>query len=57
MNGWVYKGFEHTYETMGVSFDKLYYESDTYALGKDVVQEGLQKEVFYKKVDCLLPNF
>ena len=51
MNGWVYKGFEHTYETMGVSFDKLYYESDTYALGKDVVQEGLQKEVFYKKAD------
>ena len=51
MNGWVYKGFEHTYQTMGVSFDKLYYESDTYALGKDVVQEGLQKEVFYKKAD------
>ncbi|MEJ6505569.1 MAG: arginine--tRNA ligase [Crocinitomicaceae bacterium] len=51
MNGWVYKGFEHTYETMGVSFDKLYYESDTYALGKDVVQEGLQKKVFYKKED------
>ena len=51
MNGWVYKGFEHTYKTMGVSFDKLYYESDTYALGKDVVQEGLQKEVFYKKAD------
>ena len=51
MNGWVYKGFERTYETMGVSFDKLYYESDTYALGKDVVQEGLQKKVFYKKED------
>ena len=51
MNGWVYKGFEQTYKTMGVSFDKLYYESDTYALGKDVVQEGLQKEVFYRKVD------
>ena len=47
MNGWVYKGFEHTYHTMGVSFDKLYYESDTYNLGKDVVQEGLQKGVFY----------
>ena len=51
MNGWVYKGFEHTYKTMGVSFDKLYYESDTYALGKDVVQEGLKKEVFYRKAD------
>jgi len=51
MNGWVYKGFEHTYHTMGVSFDKLYYESDTYNLGKDVVQEGLQKDVFYKKGD------
>ena len=51
MNGWVYKGFEYTYQTMGVSFDKLYYESDTYALGKNVVREGLQKEVFYKKAD------
>ena len=51
MNGWVYKGFEYTYHTMGVSFDKLYYESDTYNLGKDVVQEGLQKDVFYKKED------
>lgn len=51
MNGWVYKGFEKTYNTMGVSFDKLYYESDTYALGKDVVQEGLEKNVFYKKDD------
>ena len=51
MNGWVYKGFENTYHTMGVSFDKLYYESDTYNLGKDVVQEGLQKDVFYKKED------
>ena len=51
MNGWVYTGFEHTYQTMEVSFDKLYYESDTYALGKDVVQEGLQKGVFYKKAD------
>ena len=51
MNGWVYKGFEKTYKTMGVSFDKLYYESDTYVLGKDVVQEGLEKNVFYKKDD------
>ena len=49
MNGWVYKGFEHTYKTMGVSFDKLYYESDTYALGKDVVQEGLKKKFFTEK--------
>jgi arginyl-tRNA synthetase len=51
MNGWVYQGFEKTYNTMGVSFDKLYYESDTYVLGKDVVQEGLEKNVFYKKDD------
>ena len=51
MNGWVYDGFEHTYETMGVEFDKLYYESDTYLLGKDVVAEGLDKGVFYRKED------
>lgn len=51
MNGWVYKGFDRTYETMGVSFDKLYYESDTYKLGKNVVQEGLTKGVFFKKSD------
>jgi len=51
MNGWVYDGFTKTYEQMNVSFDKLYYESDTYLLGKDVVAEGLTKGVFYKKDD------
>ncbi len=51
MNGWVYQGFEHTYQRMGVDFDKLYYESDTYLLGKDIVQEGLDKGVFCKKED------
>lgn len=51
MNGWVYDGFESTYERMGVDFDQLYYESDTYLIGKDVVIEGLNKGVFYKKED------
>ena len=51
MNGWVYDGFDETYKTMGVDFDKLYYESDTYLLGKDVVSEGLEKGVFYRKQD------
>lgn len=51
MNGWVYEGFESTYKMMGVDFDKLYYESDTFLLGKDIVVEGLQKGVFYKKDD------
>ena len=51
MNGWVYKGFEETYANLGVDFDKLYYESDTYLLGKDVVAEGLEKGVFYRKED------
>jgi len=51
MNGWVYKGFEETYKNMGVNFDKLYYESDTYLLGKDFVADGLKKGVFYKKDD------
>ena len=51
MNGWVYDGFEKTYQTMGVHFDKLYYESDTYLLGKDVILEGLNKGVFFKKDD------
>jgi len=51
MNGWVYKGFESTYEVMGVDFDKLYYESDTFVLGKDLVAEGLTKGVFFKKDD------
>jgi len=51
MNGWVYKGFEVTYENLGVDFDTLYYESDTYLLGKDVVSEGLKKGVFFRKED------
>lgn len=51
MNGWVYKGFDETYKNMGVNFDKLYYESDTYLLGKDFVADGLQKGVFYEKDD------
>ncbi len=51
MNGWVYKGFETTYTEMGVDFDKLYYESDTYLLGKEEVQKGVEKGVFFKKDD------
>lgn len=51
MNGWVYEGFEATYQRLGVSFDKLYYESDTYLLGKDLIEDGLQRGVFYKKDD------
>lgn len=51
MNGWVYKGFEHTYKRLGVDFDKFYYESNTYTLGKDIVAEGLEKGVFYRKDD------
>lgn len=51
MNQWVYAGFEETYNKLGVNFDKNYYESDTYKLGKDTVEEGLSKGVFYKKDD------
>lgn len=51
MNGWVYEGFSVTYKTMGVDFDELYYESDTYILGKDVVEKGLAEKVFYQKPD------
>ena len=51
MNRWVYDGFEVTYKNLGVNFDTLYYESDTYLLGKDVVAAGLEKGVFYKKED------
>ena len=51
MNGWVYSGFEKTYARLGVAFDQYYYESNTYKLGKDVVEEGLQKGVFYRKED------
>jgi arginyl-tRNA synthetase len=49
MNSWVYEGFNVTYKKMGVDFDKFYYESDTYLLGKNIVDEGLKKEVFFKK--------
>jgi arginyl-tRNA synthetase len=49
MNEWVYAGFESTYKKMGVTFDKFYYESDTYLLGKDIVEEGLEKGIFFKK--------
>ena len=51
MNGWVYDGFHASYHRMGVSFDIFYYESDTYLLGKDMVEEGLNKGIFYKKPD------
>jgi arginyl-tRNA synthetase len=51
MNSWVYSGFEVTYKNMGVNFDTLYYESNTYLLGKDVVAQGIEKGVFFKKKD------
>jgi arginyl-tRNA synthetase len=51
MNGWVYEGFEETYRKLGVSFDSLYYESETYLLGKKAVEYGLGKDVFYKEPD------
>ena len=51
MNDWVYRGFDETYNTLGVSFDKNYYESETYILGKEIVNNGLEKKVFYKKED------
>ncbi len=51
MNSWVYAGFDETYTKLGVDFDKFYYESDTYLLGKDIVEEGLEKGVFYAKED------
>ncbi|MAU71960.1 MAG: arginine--tRNA ligase [Pseudozobellia sp.] len=51
MNSWVYEGFAETYKNMGVDFDTLYYESDTYLLGKDVVADGLTRGVFFKKED------
>jgi arginyl-tRNA synthetase len=49
MNSWVYEGFASTYKRLGVTFDKYYYESETYLLGKNIVEEGLAKGVFYKK--------
>jgi len=51
MNNWVYKGFDKTYKELGVDFDKNYYESDTYLLGKDYIQDGLERGIFYKKED------
>ncbi|WP_240635463.1 arginine--tRNA ligase [Hymenobacter rigui] len=51
MNGWVYEGFDATYQNIGVDFDKYYYESGTYLLGKERVEEGLQKGVFFRKED------
>ncbi len=60
MNSWVYAGFEITYKKMGVDFDVLYYESETYKTGKEIVAEGLAKGVFYKREDgsvwCDLTN-
>ena len=51
MNSWVYAGFEQTYTMLGVDFAKYYYESDTYLLGKDIIDEGLERGVFFKKED------
>lgn len=51
MNGWVYEGFEQTYKNLGVDFDSYYFESNTYLLGKDNIEEGLKKGVFYRKED------
>ena len=51
MNSWVYTGFDETYKAMGVGFDKIYYESDTYLVGKSKVEEGLEKNLFFRKED------
>ncbi len=51
MNDWVYKGFDVTYKNIGVDFDKLYYESDTYLLGKDIIEQGIKDGVFFRKED------
>ena len=51
MNTWVYAGFATTYSAMGVSFDSYYYESETYLLGKDLIEDGLSRSIFYKKED------
>jgi arginyl-tRNA synthetase len=60
MNSWVYAGFDVTYKKLGVDFDKIYYESDTYMVGRDMVLEGLEKDLFYKREDgsvwCDLTN-
>ena len=51
MNGWVYDGFDETYKKLSIKFDKIYYESNTYLLGKNIIEEGLGKNVFYQKED------
>lgn len=51
MNSWVYEGFDVTYKNLGINFDKIYYESETYLLGKKIVEEGLNKKIFYRKED------
>jgi arginyl-tRNA synthetase len=51
MNSWVYKGFDETYEKLGVDFDKIYYESDTYKIGKDIVVSALEKKILYQNED------
>ncbi len=51
MNSWVYEGFNSTYQALGVDFDKIYYESDTYKLGREIVKQGLDKGIFYRKKD------
>ncbi len=51
MNGWVYKGFDETYKRIGSDFDKTFYESNTYLLGKDFVKEGLEKNILFRKED------
>ena len=51
MNGWVYEGFNKTYNDLGVDFDSLYYESETYLIGKEIIKHGLEKQIFYKKYD------
>ncbi len=51
MNSWVYEGFDITYKRLGVDFDKIYYESDTYLLGKQIVEEGLHRGIFKKRTD------
>lgn len=51
MNGWVYEGFEYTYRRLGITFDKMYYESDTYLLGRKIVEDGLQRGILFRKDD------
>ncbi len=51
MNGWVYEGFNETYRKLGINFDKIYYESETYLVGKKIVEEGLANGIFYRRPD------